>query len=602
MNTNSERRIAPRRSIRPSGPFRITRTVLFLTAAAAAAILAACIQGPWDYYPDNPPTFRGVSVTGYALADRPIENVCFERRLDLHEENTQAFAFYDSADVRIKGRFSGVDRDLRLAPIDNAPNCFEGNPADTVERGQTYELTASLTWDSSGTRVTSVIRGTAKVPVSFSIHRDAKAPKLAFSGEVPDNIFDLEFIRSLSRSVMDTMRIEFPELALFTDTSLTQEDIDTSTAIQAFILKDGQRLQARLVGLLGEDLDTYRENATLFYMNGDFNTLSHYYSSDRSSDVQSVLITQQFDSNSSRPSTSFDSPLGLEPDSSEFYFPGDHRRLLIYPDAKSAKGWNLLDSLGVVQVWFHTGRNRLFFYGMEQPYYAWLSTVTQVQGGGGGDVDPRVKGKYNVTGGQGVFVGGIPDTFDVYIKVDTTSKYKSYPLPLVRGAKCNEDGWFSGKDCRAYLRPWCSGKDWAGKECDVDAIRASLEAEFSVDSADTILKAQVSEEGFRNLHDSVSRDTSTLRRGTEEFCVDWNFPAAGGACDKARTECLETKGLNSCKDALWKFCLDNAWRPDQCKPGLASYCNDKPRLSEVMCRHADKWCADPANAGSPLCN
>ncbi|MEO6095903.1 MAG: hypothetical protein ABIW76_09525 [Fibrobacteria bacterium] len=598
MNTNSDCRIAPRRFFRLSPTLRLLRPGLGLTAVAvaAAAILVACIQGPWDYYPKDPPYFQGVSVTGYALADRPIENVCFERLLSLGEENTQAFAFYDSADVRIKGRFSGVERDLSLTAIIDTPNCFKGNPADTVERGRNYDLTASLTWDSSGTRVTSLIRGTARVPVSFSIHKTAKAPKIAFSPGIPDNIFDLDFIRLLPRSVQGVMLIEFPELAQFVDTSITQKDIDTSKAIQAFILKDGKRAKTRLVELMGEDLVPYNENATLYYMNGDFNTLSHYFSSDRSSDVQSVLITQQFDSNSSRPSTSFDSPTGKKPDSFQYYFPGNHRRLLIYPDAKSAKGWNLLDSLGVVNVWFHTGRNRLFFYGMEQPYYAWLSTVTQVQGGGGGDADPRVKGKYNVTGGHGVFVGGIPDTFDLFIKVDSLSKFKSYPLPLVHGAKCNEDGWFYGKDCRDYLRPWCSGKNWTGQECGLDVIRASLEADFSQDSVDTALKARVS-----GLYDSVSRDTATLRRGTEEFCVDRNFPAAGGACEKSRNECLDSKGKNSCKEALWKFCLDNAWSPPQCNPGLASYCHDKPRLSEVLCRHADIWCADPANAGSPLC-
>ncbi|GEM_PF-1462629 len=602
MNTNSDRLAKAR--LRP-GLLRIVRnllrprTIRFLKRpglylSAAAAVLAACIQGPWDYYPKDPPYFQGVSVTGYALAGKPIEHVCFERLLGLDEEATQAFAFYDSADVRIQGRFAGVDKNLVLTAIVDTPNCFKGPPTDTVERGGSYALTADLTWDSGGTRVTSVIQGTANVPVFFKMHKDAKAPSLAFSGQVPDNIFNVAFVRRLPAQVIFDVLTAYPDLAQIADTSTTQKNLDTSKVFQAYILKNGKGITSLLLKLLGENLEPYKEGATLYYLNGGLNTLSHYYSSERSPDVQSVLITQQFDPDSSRPETAFDSPVGLKPTPDEYYFPGNHRRLLIYPDAKGSKGWNLLDSLGVVNVWFHTGRNRLFFYGMEHAYYSWLSTVTQVQGGGGGDVNPRIKGKYNVTGGHGVFVGGVPDSFDLYIKTDSLTKV--YPLPEVHGASCNKDGWFHNKDCRDYYRSWCDGHDWDLAECTVDAIRASLEADFKDTVPNTVLKARVAAKA-----DSISRDKLILFFGTNEFCVEQDFPAAGGACDQARTDCLESRGRNSCKDALWNFCLDNAWSPAQCKPGLASYCHDKPRLSEIMCKHADEWCADPAHAGSPLC-
>jgi hypothetical protein len=61
------------------------RTARLLAALAALLALGACIQGPWDYYPKNPPPYRGVFVTGYAIAGRPLTNVCFERVLDLSE-------------------------------------------------------------------------------------------------------------------------------------------------------------------------------------------------------------------------------------------------------------------------------------------------------------------------------------------------------------------------------------------------------------------------------------------------------------------------------------------------------------------------------------
>ena len=38
-------------------------------AFASVIVLASCLQGPWDYYPETPPPpFRGLFVTGYALA------------------------------------------------------------------------------------------------------------------------------------------------------------------------------------------------------------------------------------------------------------------------------------------------------------------------------------------------------------------------------------------------------------------------------------------------------------------------------------------------------------------------------------------------------
>src|SRR4051812_23512869 len=93
-----------------------SRRFAIRAAAVLALVLAACIQGPWDYYPENPPTFKGVFATGYVLAKRPLTQLCFERILSLDEEHTQAFAWYDSADVRVSGPFSGQSQTVVLSP------------------------------------------------------------------------------------------------------------------------------------------------------------------------------------------------------------------------------------------------------------------------------------------------------------------------------------------------------------------------------------------------------------------------------------------------------------------------------------------------------
>ena len=103
------------------------------------------------------------------------------------------------------------------------------------------------------------------------------------------------------------------------------------------------------------------------------------------------------------------------------------------------------------------------------------------------------------------------------------------------------------------------------------------------------------------MADSARKDTAMVRRAQERFCEESDFPAGAEICAVQKKQCQETSGANTCKQALWDFCLDHAWRPDECRPGLASYCHDKPRLSEALCRQSDAWCALPENAGAAVC-
>lgn len=551
-----------------------TGRILPLAATAVLLALGACIQGPWDYYPENPPTFHGIFVTGYAIAGRPVENLCFERLLDLSEEKTEAFAFYDSAAVRITGSFGGTVRTLTLSPLPDTPNCFQGDPALLVERGKAYDLEADIAWDSAGHLVASRLTATAKVPTDFAVHSTAAAPSLAKTGGVPANIFTPEFFAKLPPNVQQVMVKEYGD-------TLIKLQSDTA-ALGAYLKANGAKIQDRLIGLLEEDKFTYKEGDTLYYLNGALNTLSHYYSSDRSADVNGVLITQRFDPNTERPVTSFDSPLGLKPDSGQYYFPGDIRRLIVYPDAKSDKGWKVLDSMGVVNTWFHTGRNRLYFYAFEQAYVDFTSTA--IEG------EARVKPKFNVDGGQGVFAGGVPDSFDVYIKVDNLTR--AYSLPAVHASYCREkSGWFRNQDCRGYYRSYCAAQAWAPADCGQDAIQACFEADLN---GNDTLKRECD-----SISQKASKDTAVLAAAVTRYCVAEAFPDRNGTCAAMKAQCQETIGVNTCKQALWDYCLDNDWRPSQCGLGLVSYCRDKPRLSETLCKHADEYCR--AHPGETLC-
>ena len=548
-------------------------------AAILALALVACIQGPWDYYPENPPTFKGVFATGYVLAERPLSQVCFERILSLDEEHTQAFAWYDSADVRVSGPFSGQSRIVVLSPDTVTPNCFKGDPSLLAERGSEYTLDARFAWDSAGTHVLSHITGTAHVPDAFSIHDSAVAPKLALTGGIPDTILSMGFISSLPPEVKAPFNARYGD---------TLSKLDTAGQ-RRYILQNGKAIQKFLMDLLQHDQTVYHEGATLFYLNGVLNTLSHTFSSNRSADVGAVLVTQRFDSSGGRPETAFDSPVGFKPDSDQYYFPGDIRRLIIYPNAAGPHGWNALDSMGVVNTWFLTGLNRLYFYGFEKAYYDFHASATQVQGGGGpSDGDPRVKPRYNVQGGEGIFVGGIPDSFDVVIKHDPFTTV--YPLPVVHVLACRKDGWSGSRNCREFYPQYCRAQKWKPGDCRIDAVRLCLDTAAAKDTSLGTL--------CDSLGNPARTDTLTAQLAGVLHCVEKDFPT-DSVCAASRSACLESKGVNLCKTTLWGYCQDNNWKPDACGPGLASYCHDKPRLSETLCRHADDWCA--AHADSPLC-
>jgi hypothetical protein len=141
-------------------------------------LLLSC-QGPWSYYPEYPENYRGIWVSAYIISGRPVEEVCFDKMHALDEVHMSGFAFYESAEVQIKGTFyrrinpgSSIDTSFFLIPnINRSPNCFYGPWDLTPEAGRNYELNASITWDSAGTRVTSRLSAKTYIPREFKVLR-----------------------------------------------------------------------------------------------------------------------------------------------------------------------------------------------------------------------------------------------------------------------------------------------------------------------------------------------------------------------------------------------------------------------------------------------
>jgi hypothetical protein len=489
-------------------------TSRILSAGALALGLGGCLPGPWDYVPDGTPAFRGVTATAYAVADRPVEDVCFERLLALGEGSTDARAWFDSAAVEITGQFSAGGPTLTLQPKPGAVNCFAGPAGSRFLRGQSYTLSARIVWDSAGERVVSSLQATARVPASFSVRDTAYAPRAALLG-------------------------------------VAHIDRNDPAA---------------------REVAPYVDGDSIYYMaaKDNFSELSHFFKARKSPDVRAVLITRRFDSTASRPETSFDSILGIVPSLSDFYQNGTLNRLILYPDAPLG-GRNLLDSMGVVNAWFWTGRNRLYFYGAEQIYRDYHDALEEAQ------ENSKIRLPSNVTGGRGFFAGMVVDSFDVNIRLD--GQTQAFPLYVTRPAACRERGWLRTRDCVDFYRPYCRDTGWSRPDCRLAAVM-------------TLLNPLDSLSAPAWLPDSVGAwtlaDTSLQPQANRRYCIENNYPAGTRAnCIAVRAQCETGTEDNACKLALWQRCelayWDSAALP-ACGPALRSYCAKQRSVQKVLCR------------------
>ncbi len=552
-------------------------------------LLTSCIQGPWDYTPNNPPVFEGLWAQAYVIADRPVTDVCFEKLKPLGETSTPAFAFYDSAEVGIEGRFSDGGKTLQLRPKASRPNCFVGDTASRGVKGETYTLHARFVWDSAGAQVVSNLSATSTITDSFAVKDTAMAPSVAFIGGFGSNgtAFSLENYLKLPVEIRDQINKEFPsEIQTLSELSIN----DDTAGQRIFFFGDGKskdtppgaRMIGRLMQLLKDDQEPYAEGDKLFYIsNADLNTLSHTFTTLRGHGVKAVLITQRWEDTASRVVNPFQTFFGQKPDSASFYFPGDVHRLEVFPDGMNAtKGFNFLDSIGVVNTWFFTGRNRLYFYACDTNYATYLNTNTQA--GDSPEDNPKITAYSNVRGGRGFLAALAVDSFDVFIKADTTTD-QPYALTETHSNYCQDLGWFSDRDCIDYYRTWCSGKKWVPATCRVDAVRACLGAGWRQDT-------------LGGMCDSVfaqsKKDSLAFIAGLVHYCIEENYPENVAGCDSVQKQCERDPGVNACKEELWEKCNLRDWQLPACRNAQVTYCRDKKPNAPALCKAAAKLCTE----------
>jgi hypothetical protein len=501
-------------------------------AAFAAALLGGCLPGPWDYTPTSKPYFQGVTMSAYAVAGRPAQDVCFERLLSLTEASSDARSWFDSASVEISGVFSnGAQTPLTLQPKPGAVNCFAGSPAALFVRGRSYNITARLAWDSAGIPTVSTLTATARIPAAFSVRDTAYAPAFALTG-VGAGPLDPSGFRPVP----------------------------------------------------------YRNGDTVFYMPSkkfmelNLSELPHYFGTHYGPDVKAVLITRLFDTTESRPVNSFDTIAGIVPTLSHFYQPGNLNRLAYFPTGPIPGGRNLLDSMGIYSALFWTGRNRVYFYGVEAIYADYLSALEESEG------NAKIRLPTNVAGGQGFFAGMVVDSFDVHIKLDGYTQ--AFPYRLARVAACREKGWYDNRDCIGFYREFCRDTLWSVPTCKREAIYTSID---TVERAALPPAIRDSVEVWLNGRwDSLPQlripaDTLLRREMTARYCIDHNYPANVAACAAVKHECDTGTVGNGCHLILWTRCQIDYWKMPACGEGIKSYCSARKDVAKILCRGVEPY-------------
>lgn len=485
-----------------------------ILAAAGALFLGGCLPGPWDYTPSGKPAFRGVTMFAYAVAGKPVEDACFERLLTLTEAASDSRAWYDSASVSVSGTFSTGNQTLVLTPKALPVNCFEGPINARFVAGESYVITASFVWDSAGTIARSLLMATARIPAGFSIRDTAYAPAYALTG-------------AGNAPLSPAGLIPVP----------------------------------------------YRNGDTVFYLPskkiGDFNLseLSHFFLAHYNDDVKAVLMTRRFDSTEARPETSFDSIAGFVPSLSDFYMVGTLNRLILYPNVPVPTGRNLLDSMGMVNAWFWTGRNRIYFYGAEAIYADYQAALEESY------ENTKVRLPTNVTGGQGFFTGMAVDSFTVNIKLDGFTQ--AFPYRQTRVAACDDEGWYDSRDCIGYYREFCRDTLWSVPTCKQEAAYTSLDPVENLMLPDSVQDSLVV---------WAEADSTLMKQAAGRYCIDNNYPAGVPQCAAVKAQCETGSPGNVCQKILWTRCEIGYWKLPACAEGIKSYCSVNRNVAKTLCR------------------
>ncbi len=608
-------------------------------------IMSCDVPGPWEYDVTDIPVYKGIYASGYIIAGEPIQNICFERLYELNEVSSTRFAFYDSARVAISSGVTSVP----LQANAQEPNCFFDTTGYMPLAATDYTLNATIYWDSAGVAVATTLSGVAQVPTTFSLKGTGRYEYPVLGPPPNDSIGRLSYLFTLDDEVRDSVLtqygfdptvIPFDQIRMMmimeqlnpgqsdspsADTTGTsgqgQFPLDLET-LTTFVNDNWDSIYSDIVyyDTNRERIVKYNEGDTIDYLYGNQNLSSHYYPTNYTDDVGTILVTHEFTDSAVFAETRFSNMLNLGVNAEDLYYSGTKRRLVTYDNNVLENGDRLFDNLPVLNYWFVGGYNTLYAYGLERFYQSYqVSTI-------GNEDDSKVNSIYNITGANGFFVGGVVDTIQFYIDVNPFKE--SFTRDETFEAFCNEGmrwgqeygGWKGSEDCKTYLAEYCEKEYYYPEACAELMVEENLlegkvyDDKTALDSlwglkVDSLKNRRMNIDSTSSEFGELTKEVTTIQMsildstilelfnedGNNRYCVHNNFPPPG--CDSLKVEAYDSQKETTIWERLSMYCEENKWDfaiMPQCGPALVVYLNkikQEGKFSVVLEREAAVYCA-----------
>ena len=513
----------------------------------SSIILTACdFHGPWEYYPEEREVYTGVYTYGYVMAHgNPY--VCFSKVYQLDETSSQDFAFYDSANVTVSGRFvfggeaKELDTTAVLKPKSSNPNCFYTPYMFYGISGESYELSASFKWDSAGHTVQSTYKAIATIPNRVTVKGmnvpQQKGGYVWQENRSESNLFYVSFLEY-------PMDMEFVKAAL---------DYDKTV------------------------------RGVLSIMNYDI----------RGGESQNTTMNQMFK--------------GMKDADDEGYRgiamhdPLEEQQNLGFSSNRSVAGNKTLDTLYLMNMMLPIGTISVDLYSTDDAYVDYVEKVKQSVS------DSRVVPKSNVKNGMGVFCGMAKTTINIEVSGDAVGFSHIAWSNCKDTEGDNADSWDS-RACRLYQDVTCSGMP--DEDVSLQGLQGANE-KAPLYYRDSVYNRHVKACYASNVKAAMMLDTTkwslflpdsisekakanAYADGLKRYCVASNFESNKIAdCSALENECLENPKKTNCKEYLWLWCADRGWDLDeyeQCKSALVSRYYLQELKSSVLKREVENVC------------
>ena len=501
--------------------------------------VACDFQGPWSYYPEEREIYQGVFTFGY-IEDGKQPVVCLNKLYALDEASAENFAFYDSAVVRVSGKFKSGQSEIELEPMLTDPNCFSTSEDFLGIKGEEYALSVTLEWDSAGKNVTSEYSATATIPEKFDL-KGVNVP-------VGKNKYEWH------------PKDGKPLVAKFLDYPLDME-----------IYKFAMEFDSKVGGvIMTMDYDNVNGGESMK------TTINHMMSAFIDPDSMGFYGTSMKEPHETSTNLGFSQNMSLG-------------------------GVNQLDSLMVPNFSFPIGKNVLHFYATDWAYYDYENYV--IASFEDPRVVPRsnIENGMGVWTGLNHIEMEVEMQADEYVKytymaVASCDLETMETLPWdTRACRLYQNVYCAGLQLTDSTQDLIEMNRNAYKEYASD----SIVAEQVICYAPAIVAAMQLEtpEWSAYLPDSITEDQKmdAYVDAVKRYCVASNFKSNSTVeCEWEYESCQVESELTACKFYLWQWCSDRGWNLKdlpQCGPALVSRYRLEKQKSSTLKKQVEAWCS-----------